>query len=76
MEKIFDGKVALVTGALRYGARHSPSLRAKGAKVVVATRKNVVDGEAVAASIRAPREATFVRCDVSKKIIEKWSERP
>jgi len=67
MEKIFEGRVALVTGAATgIGKAISHLFAQKGAKVVVSTRKNVEDGEAVAAAIRAAGgEATFVRCDVS-----------
>jgi NAD(P)-dependent dehydrogenase (short-subunit alcohol dehydrogenase family) len=69
MEKIFDGRVALVTGAATgIGKAIAHLFAQKGAKVVVATRKNVTEGEAVAESIRkAGGEAVFVRCDVSKE---------
>lgn len=69
MEKEFNGRVALVTGAATGMGKAIAMLFAeKGAKVVVATRKNVQDGEAVAKAIRdAGGEATFIRCDVSKE---------
>ena len=69
MEKVFEGKVALVTGAgTGMGKAMAQLFAQKGAKVIVATRKNVTAGEAVVDSIKAAGgEATFVRCDVSKE---------
>jgi NAD(P)-dependent dehydrogenase (short-subunit alcohol dehydrogenase family) len=69
MDRIFEGRVALVTGAATgIGKAIAHLFAKKGAKVVVATRRNVRDGEAVAESIRAAGgEAAFIRCDVSKE---------
>ena len=69
MEKIFNGRVALVTGAATGIGKSIALLFAqKGAKVVISTRKNVADGEAVVDSIKAiGGEASFIRCDVSKE---------
>ena len=83
MDQIFAGRVALVTGAATGIGKATAILFAqKGAKVVVATRKNVERGEAVAEEIRAGGgEATFIRCDVSveadveemvRKTVEKY----
>ena len=67
MDKLLEGRVALVTGAATgIGKSIAHLFSQKGAKVVVATRKNVSEGEAVANSIKeAGGEATFIRCDVS-----------
>ncbi|MCL1829277.1 MAG: glucose 1-dehydrogenase [Oscillospiraceae bacterium] len=69
MDRIFEGRVALVTGAATgMGKSIAKLFSEKGAKVVVTTRKNVTDGEAVANEIcKAGGEAIFIRCDVSKE---------
>jgi NAD(P)-dependent dehydrogenase (short-subunit alcohol dehydrogenase family) len=68
MEKKFNGKVALVTGAAsgigRMGAR---IFAREGAKVIVATDANIKGGEETVKLIKnAGGEAAFVKCDVSK----------
>ena len=67
MEKLFDGRVAIVTGAATgIGMAIAQMFAQKGAKVVVSTRKNVSNGEAVVDSIKAAGgDASFIRCDVS-----------
>ncbi|MCL2335944.1 MAG: glucose 1-dehydrogenase [Firmicutes bacterium] len=69
MEKIFNGRVVLVTGAATgIGKAIALLFAQKGAKVVVSTRNNVLGGEAVVDSIKASGgEASFIRCDVSKE---------
>lgn len=70
MEKIFEERVALVTGAATgIGKAVAHLFAQKGAKVVVATRNNLQGGNAVVDSIKAAGgEATFIRCDVSKEV--------
>jgi NAD(P)-dependent dehydrogenase (short-subunit alcohol dehydrogenase family) len=68
MTNLFDGKVALITGASSGIGRVAAKYFSKaGAKVVVAADKNIKGGEETAAMINANGgEALFVKCDVSK----------
>jgi NAD(P)-dependent dehydrogenase (short-subunit alcohol dehydrogenase family) len=69
MGKSLDGKVALVTGAATgIGRTIALTFAREGAKVVVNTRSNVKDGEAVVEEIKkAGGDAIFVKADVSKE---------
>jgi NAD(P)-dependent dehydrogenase (short-subunit alcohol dehydrogenase family) len=69
MEKKFDGKVAVVTGAAsgigRVGAQ---TFAREGAKVIVTTDSNIKGAEETVRLIEeAGGEATFVQCDVTKE---------
>ena len=67
MEQEFKNKVVIVTGgATGMGRAAALAFGERGAKVVVATGRNVEGGEATVTAIReAGGEACFVRCDVS-----------
>lgn len=69
MAGMFAGKVAIVTGgATGIGKVTAQYFAREGAKVLVSTRQNVVQGEETVRLIReAGGEAHFVRCDVSKE---------
>lgn len=69
MTRMFEGKVALVTGGATGIGRVGAQLFAReGAKVVVATSRNVAGGnETVRLIEEAGGEAIFVQCDVSKE---------
>ena len=69
MGGMFEGKVAIVTGAATGIGRVGAQLLAReGAKVVVSTGRNVAGGnETVKLIEEAGGEAIFVRCDVSKE---------
>jgi NAD(P)-dependent dehydrogenase (short-subunit alcohol dehydrogenase family) len=68
MSKKFDGRVALVTGAASgIGRVTAQTFAREGAKVIVATDKNVEGGQETVSLIKkAGGEASFVKCDVSK----------
>jgi NAD(P)-dependent dehydrogenase (short-subunit alcohol dehydrogenase family) len=68
MEKRFEGKVAVVTGASSGIGKVTAQVFAKeGAKVVVTTGNNIKGGEETVRLIKeAGGEATFVKIDVSK----------
>lgn len=67
MPKDISGKVVIVTGAATgIGRAIALEFASLGAKVVVATSRNVAGGEAAVQAIRdAGGEAAFVQCDVS-----------
>jgi len=69
MSGMFEGKVALVTGAATGIGRVGAQLFAReGAKVVVSTARNVAGGNETVKLIEdAGGEAIFVLCDVSKE---------
>jgi NAD(P)-dependent dehydrogenase (short-subunit alcohol dehydrogenase family) len=69
MSKMFEGKVALVTGGATGIGRVGAQLFAReGAKVIVATSRNVAGGNETVKLIEdAGGEASFVQCDVSKE---------
>jgi NAD(P)-dependent dehydrogenase (short-subunit alcohol dehydrogenase family) len=69
MAGAFDGKVALVTGgATGIGRVGAQFFAREGAKVVVATSRNVAGGNETVELIRdAGGEAVFAQCDVSKE---------
>ena len=68
MSGMFEGKVALVTGGATGIGRVTAQLFAReGARVVVATSRNVAGGNETVKLIEdAGGEAIFVQCDVSK----------
>jgi len=69
-----EGKVALMTGAAAGLGKASAQLFAKeGAKVVVTTRKKVVEGRKLAEDIKNEGgEAIFMKLDVTKE--SEWRE--
>ncbi len=69
MSGMFEGKVAIVTGAATGIGRVGAQLFAReGAKVVCATGRNVAGGQETVKLIEdAGGEAIFVQCDVSKE---------
>jgi len=69
-----EGKVAMITGgAAGIGKAHAQLFAREGAKVVVTTRKKVVEGTALAESIKKDGgEATFIKLDVSEE--REWVE--
>lgn len=67
MEKIFDGKVAVVTGAsFGIGRAAAIAFAARGAKVVLADMVEDKDQAALNEIKKTGGEAVFIRCDVSK----------
>lgn len=66
MEKRFNGKVSLVTGAATGIGRVGAQFFAReGASVVVATSSNIKGGEETVAMIKSEGgDATFIKCDV------------
>ncbi len=69
-----DGTVAMVTGgACGIGRAHAELFAKEGAKVVITTRKKVVEGTALAESIKKEGgEATFIKLDVTNE--GEWKE--
>ena len=69
-----DGKVVLITGgACGIGRGHSELFAEEGAKVVITTRKKVVEGTALAESIKKEGgEATFIKLDVTNE--DEWKK--
>jgi NAD(P)-dependent dehydrogenase (short-subunit alcohol dehydrogenase family) len=67
MANLLQGKVALVTGASSGIGRGAARIFAReGAKVIVASDKNIKDGEETVALIKAAGgDAFFIKCDVS-----------
>ena len=81
MDKIFDGKVALVTGAsFGIGRATAIAFAKRGAKVVVADWMEDKENETIRLVKEAGGEAIFVQCDVSastevKNMLEKTIAR-
>jgi NAD(P)-dependent dehydrogenase (short-subunit alcohol dehydrogenase family) len=69
MQKRFEGKVAVVTGASSgIGKVTAQVFASEGAKVVVTNDQNVKGGEETVRQIKAAGgDAIFVKCDVSKE---------
>ena len=69
-----EGKVAMVTGAAAsLGEADARLLAKEGAKVVITTRKKVVEGRVLAEDIKKKGgEATFIKLDVTKE--SDWRE--
>ena len=69
MKKIFDGRVALVTGgASGIGKGTARVFAREGAKVIVSTDSNVKGGEETVRLIKeSGGEALFVKCDVTRE---------
>lgn len=67
-----DGKVALITGAASgIGKAHAKLFSKEEAKVVITTRKKIVEGTALAEQIvKEGGDAIFIKLDVSKE--EEW----
>ena len=69
MDTLFNGEVALVTGASSgIGRATSLAFAAEGARVVVASRRSEESTETVDQIKQAGGEAIFVRTDVSKSV--------
>jgi len=67
MEKIFDGKVALVTGAsFGIGRATAVAFARRGAKVIVADWIEDKENETIRLIKEAGSDAMFILCDVSK----------
>jgi NAD(P)-dependent dehydrogenase (short-subunit alcohol dehydrogenase family) len=67
MEKIFDGKVALVTGgSFGIGRATAVAFAKRGAKVIIADWVEDKENETIRLVKEAGSEAIFVQCDVSK----------
>ncbi len=82
MARLFEGKVALVTGgASGIGRVTAQCFAREGAKVVVSTARNLAGGQETARLIQeAGGEARFVRCDVTREVevrrlVEECTER-
>lgn len=70
MTKLFQGRVALVTGAASgIGRAASQVFAREGARVIVSTDSNIKGGEETVRLIKAAGgEAAFVKCDVSNAV--------
>jgi NAD(P)-dependent dehydrogenase (short-subunit alcohol dehydrogenase family) len=68
MNKKFEGRVALVTGAASgIGKVTAQIFAGEGAKVIVSTDKNIKGGEETVRLIKeAGGEATFIKCNVTR----------
>lgn len=67
MEKIFDGKVALVTGgSFGIGRATAVAFAKRGAKVIIADWVEDKENETIRQIKDAGSDAIFVQCDVSK----------
>lgn len=67
MDKIFNGKVALVTGgSYGIGSATAAAFARRGAKVVIADKYEDAEGQTLKAIKAEGGEAIFIQCDVSK----------